>query len=332
MFGYGSLISPDCPPHGLNDNQKKQLIPYWLKKQAGYRRVWNYRHGSVGINAFGLEDVSDVENGNEAMDICGCLYPMDYEKASDLFSFREEGYELLLIDEDYFEPMHPDFKIPKGVGYVWVCGQPTLKCKDSSNNNCFDMACKRHNPTEDSPILQSYIDTVLEGSLRYSTAGLGHVDGMKFAAAILSSTARWDHPWYNDRLLAGRPWSYLPNYELIDGLLSTCPMSRDAFIQRRRTSMKPMSLKIKMLETEQNDTSRWADKFFPKDSGADAVSPDFYSRRSLYNRPQDNSYASKRYLKIMEKHGAFSTETDMRRKESESNVETEPEESEDLVL
>jgi hypothetical protein len=138
MFGYGSLISPDCSPHGLNDNQKKQIIPYWLKKQVGYRQVWNYRHGSVGINAFDFEKVSDSENGVEATDICGCLYPMDYEKASDLFSFREEGYELLLIDEGYFEPMHPDFGIPKG--YVWVCGQPTLRHKDNSNNSCFDMA------------------------------------------------------------------------------------------------------------------------------------------------------------------------------------------------
>jgi len=258
MFGYGSLISPDCPPHGLSDDQRKQIIPYWLKKQAGYRRVWNYRHGSVGINAFGLEEIGDVEN--EGMNICGCLYPMDYEKASDLFSFREEGYELLLIDADYFEPMHPDFQKPEGVGYVWVCGQPILKSEDPFNN----MESKRHYPTEDSPILQSYIDTVLEGALRYSTAGIGHVDGMNFAAAIISSTAGWDYPWYNDRLLAGRPWTYFPNYELIDGLLSTCPLSRDAFVKRRRTSMEIMSLKTTMLEKEKQKTMQWGNNYFRK--------------------------------------------------------------------
>jgi len=259
MFGYGSLISPDNPPHGLSKDQMKQIIPYWLKKQAGYRRVWNYRHGPVGINAFGLEEVNDTEN--EGMNICGCLYPMDYEKASDLFSFREEGYELLLIDADFFEAMHPDFKIPEGVGYVWVCGQPTLKCGGTSDD-CFDMACKRHNPTTDSPILQSYIDTVLEGALRYSTTGHGHVDGMNFAAAIISSTTGWNYPWYNDRILAGRPWSYLPNYELIDGLLATCPTSCDSFVQRQRTSMETMSLKVPMFEAEKANTKQWSNNFF----------------------------------------------------------------------
>jgi len=260
MFGYGSLISPDCPPHGLSEIQRKQIIPYWLKKQAGYRRVWSYRHGLVGINAFGLEVVDDVQS--KGMNICGCLYPMDYEKASDLFSFREEGYKLLLIDANYFEPMHPDFQISDGVGYVWVCGQPILKCQNASDEYCFDMACKRHYPSVDSPILQSYIDTVLEGALRYSTASIGHADGMNFAAAIVSSTAGWEFPLYNDRQLAGRPWSYFPNYELIDGLLSACPPSRDAFVKRLRTSMETMTLKTMMLEIEKKKTKQWADSYF----------------------------------------------------------------------
>ena len=47
MFGYGSLISPDSPPHGLTERQSKMMIPYWLGKSAGYRRVWNYRHGTA---------------------------------------------------------------------------------------------------------------------------------------------------------------------------------------------------------------------------------------------------------------------------------------------
>merc|ERR1719189_1296815 len=32
LFGYGSLMSPDSPPAGLTNAQRKQLIPYWLKK------------------------------------------------------------------------------------------------------------------------------------------------------------------------------------------------------------------------------------------------------------------------------------------------------------
>jgi len=261
MFGYGSLISPESPPAGLTEDQKKQIIPYWLKEQAGYRRVWNYRHGPVSINAFGLEKVDNKDSGR-AMNIAGCVYPMDYEKASDLFSYREEGYELLFVHEDYFEAMHPDFRLPKGIGYVWVCGQPTLKCKDPSSEKCNIMECKRHNPTIDSPILQSYIDTVLQGALRYSTTGRGHVDGMNFAAAILKSTAGWDYPWFNDRLLAGRPWTFLPQYELIDGLLSTCPTSRNAFIERCNAAMHGYAEKRPMLIKKKEETLPWGNQFF----------------------------------------------------------------------
>lgn len=259
MFGYGSLISPESPPSGLTQDQQKQIIPYYLKRQAGYRRAWNYRHGHVGINAFGLEK---VEDSSKAMNVCGCVYPMNYERASDLFSFREEGYELLFVHEDYFEPMHEDFVLPKGVGYVWVCGQPTKTPTCTETPDCSDIACKRHYPTEDSPILQTYIDTVLEGALRYKTAGIGNTDGMNFAAAIIASTVGWDHPWYNDRLLAGRPWSFTPNYELIDGLLSAAPTCRDAFLNRLRTAMTTLQEKKKMLSKENDHNKPWGDDFY----------------------------------------------------------------------
>jgi len=259
VFGYGSVISPVCPPSGLTETQRKLIIPYWLKKQAGYRRTWNYRHGSCGINDFGLKKVDSEEDG---MNICGCVYPMNYENASDLFTSGQEGYELLFIHEDYFHAMHPDFPLPKGIGYLWVCGQPTLKCDNPLDDWCPDIKCKRHNPTKDSPILQSYIDTVLEGALRYKTAGLGQVDGMNFAAAIIASTSGWKFPWYNDRLLAGRPWCYSLKYELIDGLLSTCVTSRDAFIDRLCTSMQPLSEKKAMLTEVKKSLLGWADRAF----------------------------------------------------------------------
>lgn len=267
MFGYGSLMSPDVPPSGLSEAQRKQIIPFWLKKQAGYRRTWNFRHGAAGINAFGLEKVG---KGEEGMDICGCIYPMNYEKASDLFCLREDGYELLLVHEEYFEPMHEEFGLPKGVGYLWVCGQPTLRCKGEAD--CTLIECKRHYPTYDSPILQTYIDTVVEGALRYSTAGLGHVDGMNFAAALLKSTAGWEHPWYNDRQVPGRPWFLTTKWELIDGLLSTCPTSSNAFINRLRTSIQPQSKARKeMFRRVKDSLLGWAKKFY---STADAPTND----------------------------------------------------------
>ena len=266
MFGYGSLMSPDCPPAGLTDTQKKLLIPYWLRKEANYNRVFNYRHGHCGINAFGLVKVEDGQGD----DICGCVYPMDYEAASDLFSKREEGYELLLVDERYFSAMHPDYKMPVGVGYVWMCGEPVLKpacpsvsVKSSGSNQCSDVLCKRHSPTEDSPILQSYVDAILTGALRYSTVSEGHDDGMNFAGAILKSSRGWNHPWLNDRILSGRPWLYASNYDIIDGMLSTSPHSRDAFPSRLIGNARQYSAsRQEMYKAEGKRLIPWAIGFF----------------------------------------------------------------------
>ena len=63
-----------------------------------------------------------------------------------------------------------------------------------------------------------------------------------------------------------RPWSFLPNYEIIDGLLSTCPESRDAFIKRSLT-LGPLShSRIQMLEDESDANEPWANAFYSGES------------------------------------------------------------------
>lgn len=82
------------------------------------------------------------------MDICGAIYPVDYELACDLFGGREDGYELLLVHQSHLAPMHLDYAIPDNVGYVWMCGRPTA-------NPDGGLSDKRHPATADYPILQS---------------------------------------------------------------------------------------------------------------------------------------------------------------------------------
>jgi len=269
VFGYGSLMSPDSPPAGLSERQQKLFLPYWLKKQAGYQRCWNYRHGSVGINAVGLRKVHD----DDADDVCGIAYPMDYEFASDLFSKREDGYRLLLLHEDLMEPMHPDYRIPKGCGYIWIVGEPILKCEGPENDACDDYKCKRHWPTEDSPILQSYIDEIIAGCLKYRTVS-GKNDGMNFAAAVIRSIRGWERPWFNDRLLAGRPWKFAADYELIDGMLNTCPTSHVGFIKRFRPALSSSPILGRLYESAFNRAFDWSNKFYGSDTICHACSKD----------------------------------------------------------
>lgn len=251
MFGHGSLMSPDAPPGGLTTTQKKQIIPYWLKCGAGYKRVWNYRHGTAGITALGLEQVGP----EEAMDICGAVYPIDYESACDLFGVREDGYELLLVHQSYFKPMHNAFTIPDNVGYIWICGQPTRDGTGGVNDKRFD-------PTPDFPILQTYVDTIVSGVMRTSTAGAGKADGMNFAAALIGSIGGWDKPWLNDRIVPGRPWSWKPEWQLIDGLLSTCPASAAGFRKRLQPTGSTPDSWAKIQLSEEKAYSAWSEEFF----------------------------------------------------------------------
>lgn len=257
VWGYGSLMSPDSPPAGLSERQRKLFLPYWMKREAGYQRCWNYRHGSVGINALGLRKVDD----DQAENICGIAYPMDYESASELFSKREDGYRLLLLQEHLLEPMHPDYRIPNGCGYVWIVGEPILKCPGPENYNCADSTCKRHGPTQDSPILQSYVDEIITGCFKYSSTK-GKNDGMKFAAAVIQSIHGWERPWYNDRILAGRPWKFAAEYELIDGLLNTCPTSHAGFVKRLRPALCPSPVLGNLLENKFQSSQAWSASFF----------------------------------------------------------------------
>jgi len=272
VFGYGSLMSPDSPPAGLSDRQRKLFLPYWIRKEAGFQRVWNYRHGSVGINAVGLRKVPE----DQADFICGIAYPMDYEFASDLFSKREDGYRLLLLHEDLMAPMHEDYRIPDGCGYIWIVGEPISQCLGPENESCDNYKCKRHWPTDDSPILQSYVDEIIAGCLKYRTTS-GKTDGMNFAAAVIQSIRGWEWPWFNDRILSGRPWKFAADYELTDGLLNTCPTSHFGFLRRKRPILCTSPILSRLYESAHSSSARWCREFYKEQEA---------QRESLFNDDQ----------------------------------------------
>jgi len=151
--------------------------------------------------------------------------------------------------------MHKDFKLPAGVGYVWICGVPTSDPSGGVDD-------KRHQPSPDFPILQSYVDTILVGALRYASAGVGHADGMHFAAALVQSIGGWDAPWMNDRIMPGRPWSWRPEYALIDGLLSSCPASAGAFRNRMLPFGAPSEGWAQVQRKEHQKWTEWRVDYF----------------------------------------------------------------------
>lgn len=55
-----------------------------------------------------------------------------------LWPSREDGYEFLLVAVEHFQEMHPSYKVPEGVGYIWMCGAPTQTCSDRLSSECDD--------------------------------------------------------------------------------------------------------------------------------------------------------------------------------------------------
>ena len=64
------------------------------------------------------------------------------------------------------------------------------------------------------PLLESYIDEVVEGGLEY---------GENFARELVETTSDWSDYWLNDREFARRPWVHDPASSKVDELLMSSP-------------------------------------------------------------------------------------------------------------
>ena len=73
------------------------------------------------------------------------------------------------------------------------------------------------------PLLESYIDVVIEGALEY---------GPEFARELIQTTADWSQFWLNDRELARRPWVHNGQCATVDKLLGSVPPATALFAHR----------------------------------------------------------------------------------------------------
>lgn len=74
----------------------------------------------------------------------------------------------------------------------------------------------REKPTEEYPIVQSYVDTFISGCLELETKH--KLEG--FAEECVQTTIGWANPWVNDRIFPRRPFLYQSMAGDIDGLLN----------------------------------------------------------------------------------------------------------------
>src|SRR5215208_5317275 len=176
IFGYGSLINSSS--RNTTASQPIVAIPARLSASFGYVRGWTIRSPS-GFTALGLRRLGA---GESEMSINGVLYPV---QGNDMAAFDARSWQ----------------RLPEQ-GKIWVY-IPAIPGQEPGVGLSL--------PTAEYPILQSYLDVVIEGGLEY---------GMDYAREILASTSDWSAYWLNDRPLARRPWVYTRDHAAVDELLT----------------------------------------------------------------------------------------------------------------
>jgi hypothetical protein len=215
VFGYGSLIN--TASRDATIVEPIDAIPVRLSAAFGYVRTWDSR-SSKGFTALGL---ARPGTGEQRMTINGVLFPVEGGNMTALDA-RETGYARVEVPRPDIEAV--SWRRLPTLGKFWVYiperpGKPP--------------GVGLPQPNADFPLLQSYIDVVIEGGLEY---------GPDFAREIIGATTGWSRYWLNDRELGRRPWVFDKSYSVVDRLLvALAPHFTDRLLPEQYTARDLMA-------------------------------------------------------------------------------------------
>jgi hypothetical protein len=198
IVGYGSLIN--SASRNSTATAPIPAIPIRVLAAFGYIRTWNERGSLSHFTALGLRK---PKPGEGAGTINGVLYPVD---AGDLAKFdqRERGYQRVEVPSSQIEAVGWQ-RLP-AAGHFWIYVPRAIAqgAQAAAGDGL-------PGPDAGYPILESYVDVVVEGGLEY---------GPEFAREILETTDGWNRFWLNDRELPHRPWVHDASAMKVDQLLA----------------------------------------------------------------------------------------------------------------
>lgn len=216
IFGYGSLIN--TASRNSSVATPIPAIPVRVSPQFGFARVWNDRAPS-GFTALGLRK---ADSSMPATTINGVLFPV---VGGDIAAYdkREEGYARIEIPRSNIEAL--SWQGLPNEGRIWVY-VPVR----SGNEPGVGLPI----PNGRYPLLQSYIDVVVEGALEY---------GEEYARELIATTKGWSTHWLNDRILARRPWVADTKYSTVDALLKSVPTFQNRLLPEDYAAQLAISIK-----------------------------------------------------------------------------------------
>jgi hypothetical protein len=176
IFGYGSLIDPG---RRALSGESGEAIPVRVR---GLERAWNVPVHRWQMTALGAVPRLEAVTNGVLIEVS--------ESTLRLFDADEEGYTKEQLSDSscgtYFGQ-----DLPAGRKWVYIPQSTKL-------------------PTDECPIVQSYVDVVIAGCLAISE---------DFAIEFVRTTGNWDLPWINDRPRYRRAMKALSLVETIERIL-----------------------------------------------------------------------------------------------------------------
>ncbi|WP_345031507.1 gamma-glutamylcyclotransferase family protein [Ravibacter arvi] len=214
VLGYGSLI---------NRASRLMTVPTaheaFPVKLEGFTRGWWARTPVPGFTTtfLGCISVADFRRfrGERPHDdyLNGVFFEVSDE---DLLAMdkRERGYDRVLVAKSQlgFYEASSGFD-PDGEFYIYL--------NNFSDEAQFESAL----PSENVPIVQSYVDICMEGCLEQE-AEFSFLLEEDFVSRFLLSCQEWNVHWVNDRIHPRRPHVYSPQAFKIDQILYDSPLKR----------------------------------------------------------------------------------------------------------
>ena len=177
-----------------------------IAARFGYRRQWRFR-SPTGFTALGVLPSSSAEEAGDGDgdgdDINGVLFRVPRTEMPN-FDRREAGYARVPVPSDCLR-LRPDVEgatpqatfRPGPADRIWLYAPLPAHAAGADENH---------------PLLQSYVDTVLQGCLEWG--------GEAMAEEFILTTSGWSCWFLNDCTSSRRPWLFRKQYSTIDQLLA----------------------------------------------------------------------------------------------------------------